>query len=128
MEKQTVTLGEVISYFDEQVPNQFSEAEKIKWLNEIDTQIYKDIISTREGADEIVFNGYTEDTDFNTEMLVSKEYSELYRFWLEKSVAFANREINSFNSAMSMFTSYYNNFFCDYNRNHRVLKRYSFTI
>ena len=51
------TIGEVLSYFDNQVPNQYSDEEKIRWLNEIEAQIYNDIIKTHRDADKIAFNG-----------------------------------------------------------------------
>ncbi len=38
------TISEVLSYFDNQVPNQYSDEEKIRWLNEIEAQIYNDIL------------------------------------------------------------------------------------
>ena len=53
------TIGEVLSYFDAQVPNQYSDEEKIRWLNEIEAQIYNDIIKTHRDADKIAFNGYS---------------------------------------------------------------------
>ena len=101
------TIGEVLSYFDNQVPNQYSDEEKIRWLNEIEAQI--------------AFNGYSSDTDINTQMIVPLEYSELYRFWLEKSVHYANGEIDRMNNAMTMFQSYYDNFYAAYNRAHRPI-------
>ena len=72
------TIGEVLSYFDNQVPNQYSDEEKIRWLNEIEAQIYNDIIKTHRDADKIAYNGYTVDTDINTQMIVPLEYGELY--------------------------------------------------
>ena len=115
------TIGEVLSYFDNQVPNQYSDEEKIRWLNEIEAQIYNDIIKTHKDADKIAFNGYTADTDINTQMIVPLEYSELYRFWLEKSVHYANGEIDRMNNAMTMFQNYYDNFYAAYNRAHRPI-------
>lgn len=122
------TIAEIISYFDNQVPNQYSQEEKIKWLNEIEEQIYRDIICTHEGADEFEFNGFSADTDINTELIVDSAYSELYRYWLEKSVCYANREIGGFNNAMSMFNTYYENFFAYYNRTHRPLRSGNFKV
>lgn len=123
-----ITIGEAISYFDDQVSNQYTEADKIKWLNEIEEQIYRDIICTHEGADDIEFNGYNADTDIDTELIVGSEYAELYRYWLEKSVHYANREIGGFNNAMAMFQSYYDNYFARYNREHRPVKVHDFKV
>lgn len=114
----TITINDAISYFDTQCPNQYSTEDKIKWLNEIDLRIWQEIIAPRlQKAHE--FQPYNND-DLNREMLVTEPYTELYRYWLEKSVAFANRETASFNNAMIMFNTYYDGFLGYYNRNHRV--------
>ena len=89
------TISEVLSYFDNQVPNQYSDEEKIRWLNE---------------------------------MIVDLEYSELYRFWLEKSVHYANGEIDRMNNAMTMFQTYYDNYFSYYNRNHRPVGTHGYRL
>ena len=120
------TISEVLSYFDNQVPNQYSDEEKIRWLNEIESQIYNDIILTHKDADEIAFHGFTTDTDINTQMIVDLEYSELYRFWLEKSVHYANGEIDRMNNAM--FQTYYDNYFSYYNRNHRPVGTHGYRL
>lgn len=122
------TIGEVLSYFDNQVPNQYSDEEKIRWLNEIESQIYNDIILTHKDADKIAFHGFTTDTDINTQMIVDLEYSELYRFWLEKSVCYANGEIDRMNNAMTMFQTYYDNYFSYYNRNHRPIGTHGYRL
>ena len=41
------TLDEAITYFDEQVLNQYSREEKIRWISELDERIYEDIIKPR---------------------------------------------------------------------------------
>ena len=122
------TIGEVLSYFDNQVPNQYSDEEKIMLLNEIEAQIYNDFILTHKDADEIAFHGFTTDTDINTQMIVDLEYSELYRFWLEKSVHYANGEIDRMNNAMTMFQTYYDNYFSYYNRNHRPVGTHGYRL
>lgn len=122
------TISEVLSYFDNQVPNQYSDEEKIRWLNEIEAQIYNDIILTHKDADEIAFHGFTTDTDINTQMIVDLEYSELYRFWLEKSVHYDNGEIDRMNNAMTMFQTYYDNYFSYYNRNHRPVGTHGYRL
>lgn len=113
-----ITVNDAISYFDEQCPNQYSTEDKVKWLNEIDMRIWQDIIEprTEELKDYTPYNSNT----LNREMLVTQPYTELYRYWLEKSVAFANRETTAFNNAMIMFNTYYDAFFGFYNRNHRI--------
>jgi hypothetical protein len=121
-----VTIGELISYFDEQVPNEHTQEAKIRWLNEIETQIYRDIILTHEGADDYSFDGYDNSTDPETQLIVDAEYSEMYRYWLEKSVHYADREIEAYNNALAMYQAYYDSFLAAYNRRHRSNKTGTF--
>jgi F0F1-type ATP synthase gamma subunit len=113
-----ITINDAISYFDAQCPNQYSQEEKIKWLSELDEQIYNDVIALREGADNIEFNGYDNDS-LNTELLVETPYTEIYRYWLEKSVDFSNREITAMNNAIAMYNNYLDDYTSWYNRQHK---------
>lgn len=115
-----ITIEEAISYFDEQCPNQYSTDEKIGWLSELDEQIYNEIIKTRVNPPVEEFNGYDDKSPTDTKLLVPSLYKEIYRYWLEKSVNYANREIGAFNNAMAMFNTYYDDYFCWYNKTHTV--------
>lgn len=41
------TIDEIVTYFDEQVPNQYTREEKTRWIDELDERIYEDIIKPR---------------------------------------------------------------------------------
>ncbi len=120
-----ITLGNAINYFDEQVPNQYSSDDKIKWISELDQIIYDRIIKDRIPNPQ-GFNGYDTNTSLSTELLVDEPYTEIYRFWMEKNVDFANREINSYNNAAMMYQTYFDNFFAYYNRNNREIAKKQF--
>lgn len=125
---KTITLDEAITYFDEQCPNQYSREEKIRWISELDEQIYENIISTRENPAVTEFDGYDDDASGNTVLLVPSLYKEMYRYWLEKSVDYNNREIGAYNNAMAMYQTYYENYFAWYNRNHMATGNRQFNI
>lgn len=125
---KTITLDEAITYFDEQCPNQYSREEKIRWISELDEQIYENIISTRENPAVTEFDGYDDDTSGDTVLLVPSLYKEMYRYWLEKSVDYNNREIGAYNNAMAMYQTYYENYFAWYNRNHMATENRQFNI
>lgn len=42
-----ITIDEAIAYFDKQVPNQYTQEEKTRWLSEIDERIYEEILRRR---------------------------------------------------------------------------------
>lgn len=123
-----ITLDEAIEYFDEQCANQFSRENKIAWISELDELIYDTIIKERENPPVAEFNGYDNDTDGDTELLVPSIYKEIYRYYLEKNVNYANREIGAFNNAVQIFDSIYENYFAWYNRTHKSVTTAQFNI
>ena len=123
-----VTLDEVISYFDEQCPNQYSRENKIAWISELDELIFENIIKDRENPEITEFTPYTAETDGDTELLVPFMFREIYRYFIEKSVAYSNRETIAYNNALQMFEAYYDNYYSWYNRSHKTSRAISFNI
>ena len=123
-----LTLDEAISYFDSQCPNHYSRENKTEWINELDEFVYESVIRERENPEISEFTPYDTDTSGDTELLIPKMFKEAYRYYLEKSVAYSNREIASFNNASRMFQAYFENYFAWYNRNHKSLSTQRFVI
>ena len=123
-----ITLDEVITYFDSQCPNQYSREDKIAWISELDEFIFESIIKGRENPETTEFDGYSAESSGATELLAPSMFKELYRYYIEKSVAYSNREIASFNNASRMFQAYFENYFAWYNRSHKSIQTQSFTI
>ncbi|MBQ9531145.1 MAG: hypothetical protein IJR70_03625 [Eubacterium sp.] len=123
-----VTLDEVISYFDEQCPNQYSRENKIAWISELDEIIFENIIKNRENPEISTFTPYDSETEGTQELLVPFMFREIYRYFIEKSVAYTNRETIAYNNALQMFEAYYDNYFSWYNRNHKSSDVISFNI
>ena len=80
-----MTLMDALHRIDSIKPNSYNQDVKIAWLSTLDGIIKTEIIDTHEGADNVVFNGYKDDTDLNTILLVPAPYDEIYLFWLEQS-------------------------------------------
>ena len=113
-----MTIMEALHRIDAIKPNSYSMAEKIKWLSTLDGTIKKEIIDNYQGAATIVFNGYTEDADLNTILLVPAPYDEIYLFLLESKIDYWNGEIGKYNNSTAMFNEAYSNFAKYYNRTH----------
>lgn len=111
-----MTLMESLHRIDTIKPNSYSQAEKIKWLSTLDGMIKTEIIDTRKGSENVVFNGYTEDTDLTTILLVPAPYDELYLFWLESKIDYWNGEVGKYNNSIAMFNEAYSTFAKYYNR------------
>ena len=118
-----MTIIEAINLIDASKPNTYGQVEKIRWLSNLDWTIKREIIDTHEGGESIVFNGYTEDTPHDTQLLVPAPYDELYVRWLEAQIDYANGEYNKYNASMSMHNTYMTSFINYYNRNHMPLQK-----
>lgn len=109
-------ISEAIEMVDRLKPNAYSREEKVKWLSDIDMQIYEEMIKTHI-SDYIEFNGYNWETDINeTELLAPNPYDELYVHGLKRQIDLNNEEYVKYNNDSLLFNSVYTNFYDWYNR------------
>ena len=113
-----MTIMDALHRIDTIKPNSYNQTEKVQWLSTLDGTIKAELIDTHEGAEDVVFNGYTEDTDLLTALLVPAPYDELYIFWLESKIDYWNGEIGKYNNSISMFNEAYSSYAKYYNRTH----------
>lgn len=113
-----MTIIEAINRIDTIKPNSFSQTEKVRWLNTLDGIIKKEIIDTHEGLENIVFNGYNDNTPISTELLVSSPYDDVYIRYLEMQMDYANGEYNKYENSVDMYNTAYTAVWRHYNRNY----------
>ena len=109
---------EAINRIDALKHNTYSQPDKIDWLSRVDHMIKRHIIDTHEGAEDVSFNGYNEDTDLNTELLAPPPYDEMYLRWMEAMIDYHNGEYGKYNNAVEMFNTSYESYQRYYNRTH----------
>lgn len=113
-----MTIIEAINLLDSLKQNTYSQIDKIRWLSRLDAMVKKQIIDTHEGADEVSFTGYDENTDCSTELLVPAPYDEVYLRWLEAQIDYANGEYGKYNNSITMFNTAFEAYGNYYNRSH----------
>lgn len=113
-----MTIDEVIAQVDAVKPNTYSREEKIRWLSKVDGVIKKEIIDTHEGGEQVLFVGYDENTPLDTELIAKAPHDDLYRFWLEAQIDYANSEMGKYNNSITTFNTAYGAYARHYNRNH----------
>ena len=121
-----MTIIEVINQIDALKPNNYSQEDKIKWLSNLDGIIKREIIDTHEGAETVVFEGYTVDTDPDTPLLVPAPYDDIYIKWLEAQIDYANADYGKYANSMIMYNNAYATFASYYNRNYMPKGRKQF--
>jgi hypothetical protein len=114
---------EVIYRADAQKPNVYSQEEKIRWLSALDGLVKKEIIDTHEGGEDVVFNGYNNLTDLNTQLLIPAPYDEVYIHWIEMHVDYANAEFGKYNNSKAMYNTALLAYEKYYNRTHKPISK-----
>lgn len=118
-----MTIIEVIDRLDSLKHNTYSLKDKVLWLSKLDWMVKKQIIDTHEGAEATSFNGYTDETDVNTKLLVPAPYDEVYLRWMEAQIDYLNGEYDKYNNAIIMFNADFEAYAAYYNQNHRPVNR-----
>lgn len=113
-----MTIIEVITDIDELKPNGYSQAFKVQWLSELDGKVKGEIIDTHEDGEDVSFSGYNDETPTETELLIPHPYDDVYTYWLEAKIDYANGEYAKYNNSMAMFNTAYSAFERYYNREH----------
>lgn len=121
-------IQEAIIQCDDLKPNQYSQLDKIRWLNDVESQIKAEIIDTHKNSEEIDFNGYDENTDHNTELIAKAPYSDLYVKYLMSQIDFTNGEFDRYNNSALMFNVAYQSFANNYNKNNMPLNKGKFSV
>ena len=109
---------EAINRLDALKHNTYSQPDKVNWLSRVDGMVKRHIIDTHEGAEDVTFTGYDENTDLQTELLVPAPYDDLYLRWMEAMIDFHNGEYGKYNNAVDMFNTTYESYQSYYNRTH----------
>ena len=117
-----MTIIEAIHKIDALKPNNYTQTEKVKWLSNVDGIIKAEIVDTHEGGSEIEFNGYTDDSPLNTELLAKAPYDDLYIKWLESQIDYTNAEYNKYNNSITEYNALYSAFERYYNRHHKPIQ------
>ena len=113
-----MTITEAIRMIDAMKPNSYSDADKVAWLSKLDGAIKQEIIDTHEDGENIVFDGYNEDTPMDTELLVKAPYDEIYLYWLESRIDYYNGEYGRYNNTVTTYNAAYSAYERFYNRAH----------
>lgn len=113
-----MTLYEALDRIDKIKPNAFTKTEKVAWISRLERTLYREIYATHEG-DVQPFNGFTDETDGATDLSVPEPYDEIYIYYVFAMIDYHNREIVSYNNAMTMYNQAYKQYWAWYNRTHK---------
>ena len=116
-----MTIIEAINEIDARKPNTYSRDDKLKWLTRLDWKVKREIIDTHEGGKDVVYTGYDASVPLDTQLLIPDSHGEVYSFWLESQIDYANGEIGKYNNSIAMYNAAYLAYANYYNRQHMPL-------
>lgn len=99
-----MTVAEALLQIDALMPNAYSDAQKRRWLSEIEGIVADEIFSAMGG-----FSPYTED-DGEKELAVPEPYCDLYLKYMQAQMEFYHGDFERYNNAMAMFNVLYSAF------------------
>lgn len=109
---------EAINQIDSLKPNAYSTKQKILWLSQLESMVKRQVIDAHQGGEDIVFDGFNENTDTNTVLLMPSPFDISYIYWLEAQIHYAYEDIDMYNAAIQMFNTSFSEFKADYKRHH----------
>lgn len=116
-----MTIIEAINRIDDLKPNGYGQPQKVRWLSDLDGIIKTEIIDTHKDGENVMFAGYDESTPLDTVLLVPAPYDDIYRYYLEAQIDYANGEYGKYNNSISMYNTAYAAYEKHYNRKHMPL-------
>lgn len=119
-----MTIWQALSSADEQCPNTVSRQTKLRWLGELDWELYRTVLRTHAGEDP-GFRGYrqelTEEETAEITLLAPEPFDGMYPAYLESRIHYENGEIARYNNAAALFRERFESYRNWYNRTHLPL-------
>lgn len=120
-----MNIQEALDQTDQMKPNMMNRALKIRYLQELDQMIWREILlkhvhrpSQRE------MPRYTEDTDPGKELLAPDPYSKVYKYWLMAKIDEQNLEMDKYNNDSALFNTAYMELHDWWNRTFMPIQRH----
>lgn len=118
-----MTIRDAITRIDALKFNTYSDIDKVEWLSRLDNSIKLQVIDAHEGGEDVVFTGYDDRTDMDTQLLVPSPFDEIYLRWMEAQIDYHNGEYDKFNASIIMYNTAFEAFANYYKRTHMPRSR-----
>lgn len=122
-----MTIQEAIDEIDRIKANAFPVEQKISWLNEVDMMVWHEIFLAHVGMPpESKFDGYDQDTNKSTRLLVPWPYTDIYIKYMAAKMDDAYRETGEYEKSSNAFNTAYKVFGDFWRRTHMPITRRRF--
>lgn len=100
-----MTIQEAIERIDTLKPNKFPIRQKVAWLSDLDGMVFREIFDVHEHSPVAAFNGYDQDTDLATDLLVREPYVDIYQHYMATQMDIANMESGKYAQDMQLYNN-----------------------
>lgn len=109
-------ISELYAYIDTVKPNDFGEAVKNVWLNEVEGAVQSQVMLL--APEETVVYAYDpSDAQTDAELLVGAPHLKLYYAYLTAMIDFANGEYTNYSNTLTLFNTFWNEYAAWYSLN-----------
>lgn len=117
-----MTIRQVLDEIAELQPHSFGSERMIKWLRQLDMELWEKIIKTHEGWQDVPRPDYRVESDDDTVLLVPEPYECIYIHWLQSRIDYSMAEFGRFNNSNAAFEADRTEYAAWYNRTHMPLQ------
>ena len=113
-----MTINELFAYTEEMFPCQYSSSLKLKWVNQLEKDIYDFLTG---------FEGDLDDLEPHTALTEDLQIDEpdIYALYISARADFSNAEYARYNNKVAQFNTFFDEWKARYIRTHRTSgKRY----
>ena len=139
-----MTAAGIIQKYNIMNPNQVDDVIKLSWLNDIEHQIWIEVLATHDGSQDLAYTlageyalgdeyvvGDTlysdgveegsapEEIQMDTEMILKPPYEDIYVYYIDTKIAYMNGDNRRYNMASELFNNAYISYQQYYNRTHK---------
>ena len=113
-----MTIAELIAEVDAYKPNAYTDAEKLRWINEFDGKVYEDVIKQYDALEGETPYTYAPYTATSVAPLIRDPYQVVYVLLMEWKIDYYNGEYAKYNNSATAFNEKYSEWRNYFNRTH----------
>lgn len=112
-------IGKAIRQLDAIKPNAVERSVKVRWLEEVDWAIYRELVLTHEHGKGLVFAGYDPEGESGTDdktLLAVKPWDKMYVQYMACQIDLQNQEYDLYANDVALYNQTYSEYSRYYNR------------
>ena len=114
-----MTIGEAIAAVQTVKQTQIPRAQLVRWLEEVDQTVMRELVHTHKFGHDLVFDGYDPDGETGADtvlLLAPAPYDRMYVYFLCAQIDMQNQEFDLYQNNAALYNAAYSDYAAYYNR------------